>query len=422
MDLHGWDTSYATSATAINDALAVTDEVLDNIEFTRDGVALHCRLGSWRIISGGAGELLHLEIPILSGCVGMAGNPGTDLAGIAVQLEINLRFLPSDVSNHQQLNFNFQSVGVFGTPSAPGAVTPLRVIDPDQRLAFQEGAVLCLAIAQCLVERADAISFKFAEINLVAPDTANSWLTPVECAYAFYQTGDGDAYLVVLSSTSKRDVSGLSRKIDPALFAGSGEGYFAISKQMFLTHALLPLLPQVYPGNDASHFVYNAKHGVIKNSKPVSLAGVKSGLIWYYPKLTSLTIEIRGANVITKVTGVCDMYLGFNCTFSVSATSHASFDSQQGSLVFSKDPNPTSSHQAKIPWYAWLGGAITSAVIAIVVPAIAGGIATGLGAGLKTLGLSATGPLNVKWPGMQTFTATAGHLADAFQLAGTTRN
>ena len=145
---------------------------------TEQGMTVQGQFGQWRIIEGGAGQLLHLQTAIASGTISGDGAADAELSGISVQLEINLQFLPSELPNHKKLAFNFKHVGKTCTPSGPGVVTPLRVIDPNQRLNFTQAAVLGPGIARCLVDKAPSISFAFAELNLVPPNAADSWLTP----------------------------------------------------------------------------------------------------------------------------------------------------------------------------------------------------------------------------------------------------
>ncbi len=418
MDLYGWDTGYATTIDVVNSALADPKGVLSSFSLTVQDMTIEGQFGSWSIIDSGAGHYLHLQTDLASGTISGGGIAETDLAGISVQFEINLLFLPGSLPNQKKLAFNFKSVGEKGTSSAPGVVTPLQVLDPDSMLNFTQTAVLGAGIALCLVDKAASISFAFAEINLVPPDTANSWLTPVECSYTYYQTGANAGYLIIFSTISQRDISKLSRAVDPKLISGGGNGFFAISELLFLNHVIRPIMPAVYSGTDATYYTFDSAARTIKNIKTIKLPGTKSGAITYYPEITSLAITVSGSSVVSVVSGSCDMHIGMSMTFSVTSSSAASFNVKTSQLTLSRDPNPRATHKAHIPWYDYLMGPVPDIIMAIVVPIVADGIANGLNAAVKNLSFARAGPQGVQWPGMKEFLITGGELDGGFRLSG----
>ena len=418
MNLYGWDTGYATTINRLNKVLADPKGVLSSFSFAEQGWTIQGQFGQWSIIEGGAGQLLHLQTVIQSGTISGEGTANAELSGISVQFEINLQFLPSELPNHKKLAFNFKRVGKTGTPSGPGVVTPLRVIDPNKKLSFTQTAVLGAGIARCLVDKSPSISFAFAQLNLVPPNTDDSWLTPVECGYTYYETGGGASYLVILSATNKRDTSNLPRQVDSNLISGSGDVFFGISESQFLQHVILPVLPKVYSGTDTSYFKFEAEDNTIKNSKPIKLAGIKKGAITYHPKITQLTINVLGSTVESDASGSCDMKMGISMTFNIAGTSASSFNPATAQISLAKDPHPRKSHKAHIPWYLWFMGPIPDIILAIVVPIVADGIAEGLDSAIKKMSFVKAGPQNVQWPGMKKFTITGGGLNGGFQLSG----
>ncbi len=419
MDLQGWDTAYATTLDLINKSLAKPEGVLTSFELDEEGMSLAGKFGAWSIVPGGSGTLLHLKIDIASGTISGGGAPNAKLDGLSVIFEIDLLLLPPDASKQQKLVFNFQKVGKASDKPSPGLIVPIKVNDPNKVLSFMQEAVLGAGIAQNLVTKAADISFAFAQVNLVPPDAASSWLTPVKCAYTYYETTAGAGYLVILSSTTNRDISGLSRNVDPALVSGTGNAFFGVSEAMFQQHVILPVLPKVYTKTDASYFAFNAANKHINATKPIPLNGVKSGAIWYYPIIQSLDVKVSGSTVVSTVTGNCDMHMGMSMTFSVTSTSQSSFNATKATLSLAKDPKPQTSHASHIPWYDYLIGAIPDIIMAIVVPIIADGIADGLNSQVSDMDFAKLGPLSVKWPGMKTFDISGGGLNSAFQMSGT---
>ena len=420
MKLDGWDTGYATTISQVNLLLGDPSAVPTVFGLVVQGMTVQGVFGPWSIVTEGGGELLHLQTMIASGTMSGGGAPAAaDLTGIAVVLEINLLLLPPSLAGERELRFNFKTVGTADTPSAPGVVKPLKVLDPAKKLNFEQGAVLGAAVAQCLVEQASAITFHFARINIVPPDAGASWLTPVSSVYSYYQTDGGAGYLVVLSATDARDTTNLSRKIDPDLISGPGDAFFAISEGLFLQHVIMPILPSLYAGTDASYFAFDAVNQAVRATQAIGLGGVKSGLITYYPEITGLQITISGANVLVAVSGDCDLHAGMSLTFSVSSTLAASVAAGTGGLTLARDANPSISHDSHIPWYDYLLGPIPDIVMAIIVPMIADGIASGLSQAIGGLSFAEVAAQNVQWPGMKKFTIGGGELNGDFRLWGT---
>ncbi len=419
MNLYGWDTGYATTIAEVNQALANPAARPAAFNVAAQGMGVQGQFGAWSIVPGGAGELLHLQTLIASGSISGAGAPTADLTGLAVVLEINLELLPSNLPTQKDLKFNFKTVGKVGSPSGPGVVTPILVLDPNKKLTFEQEAIFGAAIAQSLCDQSGAVSFAFANINLAPPSAAATWLTPVSCAYSYYQTDGGAGYLVILSATDARDTSGLSRKIDPDLVVGNGNGFFAISQALFLRNVIQPILPKLYSGTDASFYRFDTASCSLFATKAIGLPGTQSGAITYYPEITGLQIGVSGSNVTAAASGDCDLKMGMSMTFSVRSKSASAVDPVTGELSLAKDPNPSESHDSHIPWYDYLMGAIPDIIMAIVVPVIADGIASGLSSQIKGMQFADAGAQNVHWAGMKQFTIGGGQLNSDFRLWGT---
>lgn len=418
MKLSGWDTAYATKIDPVNAVLADPRNTISTFSLDEQGLTVAGSFGAWSIVPGGSGELLHLVTSIQSGTISGGGLPTGDLAGVSVLLEINLRFLPAKLPQQQDLRFHFEKVGKTGVPSDPGVVTPLSVTDPHKSLTFLQSAVLGVAVAQCLVDHADSISFAFASVSLASPGPSDGWLTPVSCGYTYFQTGAGIGYLVVLAVTDSRATDSLSRQIDPELVAGSGPAFFAISSALFLQHVIQPVLPQVYPGTRDSTFSFSAASNRIISTSHIGVGGVKSGAITYYPIIDALHIEVVGGSVRSNATGDCDLYMGMSMTFGVSSNSVASFDAAKAELSLSKDKSPAVTHESHVPWYDYLMGGLPDLIIAIVVPLVADGIADGLGAAVGGMSFAKAGPQSVKWAGTKSFNVAGGELNDSFRVWG----
>lgn len=419
MDLHGWDTAYATHIGQLNLALAAPGATVRSFEAEEEGWMVRGTLGPWRIVPGGAGILLHLEVPITEGSLCSSGGPEASLAGVSVLLEINLQVLPSKLPGEKELGFHFQHRGQPGGPAtgATGAVTPLKVLNP-AGLSFTQQAVLGAGLADSLVRQASAIAFSFASISVVPPGATGSWLSPRSCAYAYCQTDGGEGFLVIYGATDGRNTDALPRQVDPALIAGQAQACFAISPALFLKNVIQPLLPQVYAGTNAAAFTFDAAHTTIRATRAIGVGGVKSGAITYYPQIQSLAITTAGSRLNVRAEGDCDMYMGMSLAFAVSSQSESQFDASKATLSLRKDPHPEVSHSSHIPWYDYLMGPLADIIMLIVVPLVADGIANGLNSAMQGMTFSNAGPQSVRWAGMKTFTIQGGELNTAFRLWG----
>lgn len=417
MDLHGWDTAYATRIGRLNDALAAPGATLDGFQAEEDGWVMQGVLGTWRIVPGGAGVLLHLEVPIVTGSLRGPDQAEVSLAAVSVLLEVNLQVLPSHLPGEASLRFRFQQRGTAGSNPAPGSVTPLRVLQAEH-LSFIQQAMLGAGLADSLVQQAPAIAFSFASISVVPPGATGSWLTPRSCAYAYSQTDGGEGHLVVYGATSERNTDALPRQVDPALLAGQSDACFAISAELFLRNVIQPVLPKVYPGADGSAFAFDATRQAVYNTRAIGMGDVKSGAITYHPQIQSLSITASGSRLDIRIEGDCDMYMGMSLTFAI--TSHAScvFDPDRATLTLLPDPHPEVTHSSHIPWYDYLMGPLADVIMAIVVPLVADGIASGLTSAMQDMSFANAGPQSVHWAGMKAFTIQGGELNTAFRMWG----
>lgn len=420
MDLYGWDTAYATDFAILNNALAGDASLPSKFASTQSGITASGVLENWRLVPGGSGPLLHIQVALTSGNISGGTDPAADLAGVSLIFEVNLTLLPTAVKGVKVYRLDLKTVGKKGDPPKPGVVLPYSISDPNGKLGFEQKIALPAMIAGVLVQQADDFTVAFARVNLVAPAT-NSWLTPVKVRYDVY-AGSGKDYLVIYAATSARNVDGLDTNVDPALLAGAGPMYYGISGNLFLEHAVLPLMPKLFNHSKAADFKFNASKSAIVNTTSFAAGKVKSGAIWYHPEITKVSLRISGDEIVTDVSGTCDLGMGITMTFSIQSKSKSSFDPKTGRLSFAKDKHPTENHHAKIPWYDYVLGPIPDIVMAVVVPMVASGIANGITAELSKETIGKEGAQNVKWPGMNGFSINAGGLNGGIQLSGNNSN
>lgn len=382
MNLHDWDTAFAIDLSLANVALARSrDRLIIDFDIQNpDGLRLAATgsFGDWQIVDGGSGQFVNLRLPIVSGTLTTAApEPKTvDLGGTAFVTSIALDLIPEAGRAVQDLRFDISDAGAIGEPPRPGAVTPIRIDDPEHRLDEVQGALLLAALATYLAAHADRISFIFATVNLVPP-TTDSWLAPVHSAFVYAdRSAAAGGALVILSVTTDRDISGLARMVDPALLSSGYQAAFAFSRELFLEHILMPALPEVFGhGADPASFGFDSGSKQIVNTRPLRMDSVRAGLIDYSPTINRLTLGIDNDALMGRYEGGCDLKAGISMTFWVAPRNRIVYDAEKRALLFLEDSSAPSGHDADVPWWWFAGGPIVRLIVEIVVRVIASSLA-----------------------------------------------
>ncbi|MFA5385888.1 MAG: TULIP family P47-like protein [Eubacteriales bacterium] len=423
MNNFGWDTVFALDSSQVNKTLSNSwGQLPQDFDYSEDGCRMSGRFSSWMVVNGGSGSLLHLKLPVISGSIVLDSSKPADLAGVAVIVEVDMRFLPSTVkAETQELRMNLKQAIKPGTPGGEGLVVPITLVDPLGKLGQTYSSLFLEGIARWMVANAYRTTYVFAEINFAKPDW-NSWLTPVQCAFV-YADREGKTtpgYLGVLSVNSSRDTSTMERKIDPAIlsvFDQLNAGYL-ISGDLFLQNVILPQMPRMYPGTSPGDFKFSADDHQIQNTAKYPAEKVKSGAIWYYPEIKKLKMYIEGGELRTDIQGDCDLKAGISMTFTLNIKNTMSFDPNIQTVRFNSDPSPYGEHDADIPWYFWFFTPIGKAITQIVVAAISDSIANSLKSDLS-INVKGIPTQSVHWTGAgQDMKVTRAGLNTCFYMQG----
>jgi hypothetical protein len=422
MNTYGWDSVFVLSVPAANKQLAANmSQLLEtfNFDYTA-GLAptqIQGTFAPWQIVPGGSNTIIQLKLPIQSGTMDVSGLGSYKLDGVAVEVQVPLTILPSTVTPQtQELAFDFSGTA---TNDSSGIVY-IRTDDPNQQVPTSYDTLLGDALIQCLLANTAAITYVFATIDLTP--SANSWLTPVESVFSYQApVGSSTQYLSILSMTTAQDVSKLSHNVDPTLLNPADDWSMAISSGQFLRGAILPTLPSVFGhGTTASTFRYDSGQNAILNTQSFDTDEVKSGLIEYNPKITSLKMTVSGNALHSVTSGNCDLGVGISMTFTVTSNNAMVFNASQQTFTFNDDPNPTETHDDNIPtWEEVLFLGLVDIITMAVVHFIADDIADQLNTITGTRSFAGMSPDVVKWTGMNHLTVKAGGLSDSFYMQGT---
>ncbi len=417
MNTFGWDTVFVLTMDRANQALASGgSQLLTSISVRTTqpiNMELNGQFTSWKIVPGGSGKLLHLQLTFGSGTITVA-NQNASLNGVGVVVEVSLDLLPESGAQ-QVLRFSMLQAGKPGDAGKPGVVTPVTVVNA-QALPPQHVAMLLEYIPQYLVQNASRISYALATVNLFQPGSG-SWLAPRQCDYAFERRVNAPDCLAVLGSMTAGNISGLPRQIDPALMQAGNTGAFLFTGDLFLEHVVLPMVPTTLRA-DAKNFYFDSGQHAIRNHNSFGAVSVKKGAVTYHPSIDSFTMTVNGGSLQTQLSGSCDLGLNISMSFSITINNAVVFDPSSQTLRFQPDANPSQHHDSHIPWYDYFLGPIPDIIMAAVVPSIAGGIADNLTQFASSSTIASKPPTPVHWTGMGSFSVKAAGLETALYLRG----
>jgi hypothetical protein len=389
-----------------------------------DGFHVTGKFGTWRIVPGGSGTIVRLVIPIASGSLtakGRLGNVETDLTGLSVTLETDLTLVPSAAAADQkELRFAFQA------GQAPGAKLAAVVgVDGPQEKVSKAGEFLKTHLPRCLNANTANFAYVFVTIRIAQPNV-DTWLAPAQCAYCFAQPqGSAETFIALLGSSATAPIRPQDLRVDPALLHGADapsadSGYLAISKNMYLSHAVVPALQRMFPGTTAGSYRVDTVAQKIVNTGPFSLPAVPSPNGTHTPRVKTLEINADHGALITYLQGDCDLGLNITLHFSARSTCPVMFDKAQQSFAVQSDPHPDITSSADIPWYDY--GLLLLGVPGIIIAGIEYSVLSGFESALRTGGIRMSpaqgGSYSLRWGGMRAFQIAEAGFADSFYMRG----
>jgi hypothetical protein len=420
MQTYGWDSVFVMSVAEANKQLAANmSQLIDTFSFTdTEGLApttISGTFGAWQIVPGGANTIIQMKLPIQTGTMSVGGAGTYSLNGVAVEVKITLSILPSHVPNQQALTFAFSG----STVGTAQGIELVKVDDPTDQVPQTYEQVLGNAVVACLLANTAEITYVFATIDLM-PGGSDSWLTPAESVFYYQQPIGSQSYLCILSMLTPQDVSHKTPQVDPSLLNTAYDWMMAIPPGVFLQYVIMPTLPSVYGnGTSAGTFRYDSSKTAIVNTTSFGVGKVTSGLIDYYPRITSLSLSVSNNALHSVTSGDCDLYAGISMTYSVTANNAMVFNPNTQAFTFNADPNPSETHDDDIPlWEEVVLLGIVDIVMATVVHFIANDIADKLSAISSSRSFAGVSPAIVQWTGQNQLNIKAGGLSTSFYMQG----
>lgn len=365
MDTKGWDIIYIASTKKCNENLAKNmSGVVSDFSYQAENITLEGSFSNWQIVNGGSDKYVHFEMPIASGKLNVNGEI-TDLTGVTPIMSIRLDFV-GDPTNTELKHLQFDLDN--SNPAADqGAVFTITVdarstpaITPEKNPVAW--GILNTNLPEMLIENKEQLSYIFAQISLVPPETSG-WLAPKQMEFAYLDANAG--FFVVFTNVTDKDTSALPRVPDTSILDSANDLFVCMSEQLVLQQMIEPGLPAAFGhGATTANFDYQVTTsipgqmdiGKIVNVGNLSTDTAKWGLDTYYPEITNLEIVINNNQLQVSSSGdfAITGLAGASCSFTLGMNNTFCFDPATQDVSFLQDPNPSHTYSKHIPWYDWV--------------------------------------------------------------------
>lgn len=412
MNTQGWDSIFCIALDQVNRRLNENAARLpQHIDSTNETgglkYRLEARMGPWQLRQG-AGSLFTLAIPLTLGTFSIP--TGTcDIAGVVVGVDVDLRLLPSRVSDASDVGFHFV---------APKSTRTGGILCGGDRLSPEMQAFLPFAVAQDLAQHADEITYTLATINPCISG-APFWLRPAESRFAILKDSvSGRMFLAILSSLTHRDVSPLPTTVDVALPVAA-DTVLAIAPDVLMLNMVLPACKLAY---DTQSFAFAPADHAIKQTAAFRLPRVKSGLIWYHPSASKFHAALNGNQLTTRIEGGCSLKMALSMSFWVEAACPFTFNKQRQAIGFAAATSTTHDHNIDCPWpmkyLLPFAAPLAAGITAIVATVIAGDLSSKISSVLSSVARVEDLFQAVSWSGASRPILTDARLEGALVLTG----
>lgn len=287
---NGWDTVFGMRFADVNKAIVKAGSTPPGFDYDNPGVeSLHGTFQPWQV-TGGAGHLLQMTLPVPELTLQFNGQSATVRRQVNIVIEVELSGLPQPGPSRKpgtRLAFRLRSadganatVTVFSVaypalpPSAGFPGQPASQDDPFIPADIQN-------VFETSINRPGELQkfnhvFFAVNLNQRAAHDAFAWLAPTAVSYGVSSHG-GDGVLAVLCMTGKRPMPG-NQDVSPELIPGTARGGFLISKERFLSHLLLPGMALMFdnPGHPGktwpdSYFTIAGNGTRLTNTEPLTV-------------------------------------------------------------------------------------------------------------------------------------------------------
>ncbi|WUR15894.1 TULIP family P47-like protein [[Empedobacter] haloabium] len=245
-----WDTAFGIRFKDANAAIVGAGSSPPRFDGAHDSLGATYQVGAgfgpWQM-TGGAGSLLTMTLPLTGGTIAGGGQPDAAFAATA-QIQVSLGFIPQPgTPASQQLRIDqTQAVSVLQVTLASGPASALDAI----RGALQDW----------LNANLSQFNHVFAVVDLntaLDPSDSFAWLKPTHVGYAIYteNIASPDDYVFgVLAMTENRPGLNLSPQIDPGIIPAGADAGFLIAAPRVVDKMFAPQIETLFDGASPDDF------------------------------------------------------------------------------------------------------------------------------------------------------------------------
>ncbi|HET7462932.1 MAG TPA: TULIP family P47-like protein [Longimicrobium sp.] len=383
-DTNGWDTVYAIRLPDVNAAIAAQGTSPTAWQASLAGsmfsaaVDAQGTFGPWRLVNGaGSGTTLRMEIPFPSATLTVNG-AATQVTGGLAHVEVKLQYLPRGSAGGTPNALLLRTTSADPVNDPVVSVSGVSYDSP----AHDEGldAVLERCLDQWFNQHLAEFTHVFATVNLGATAASEGfqWLQPTSTSYAYVDDADdiNNALLgvlcMVLCHSPDQAIEELAGGAIPDQEVPARSA-FSISRPLFLSQMVLPMLPQQFTRTDASYFAITHNNTEIDNTQTIPMDPVEHAGISYDPEITTFRITINAdvmetyAHIHIPISPGIDAYS--EVTYYSTLTMGTRADGTPG-LTW-KQAQPTDQNS----WYTVATWVTVTEIVADLVLAVAAAVA-----------------------------------------------
>lgn len=307
---NGWDTVSICRVTALNTRIEAEKTYPESMKEEMALVSVEGDFEPWRVVTGGDGRNVKLNIPMKSGRYrGMSINTGeeVDISGVSVDVYVKLSYFPmpdpqTAVDGVYEL-YTDTGTGEERTPEEPiAAVIALHA--PEGLLDDINKSILRGLFEHWLnkpenLEKFNTL-FSTVLINNMGKQSAEyAWLRATSISYAYTDKNTEESSIFgVLCMTNSRPHAGLANQLPAVSLERDDNAMFLISREVFVKYQFLPSLPHIF--TDSPDAVYEIDEaGLTVTGTNITLNSVRVGAIDYYPVAESFEITFDEAYIRT---------------------------------------------------------------------------------------------------------------------------
>jgi len=284
----GWDLVYAVRTDCLNQKLAQCIQPV-RFEGHDDGTKVTGVIDNWKIVTGGSGAVLYLELTVSDAHV---NDEKTDTSfNGSVVVDAQLAWFTKTYS---------ASLGICTMVNSGSPVrSPLTILSSDfvPDMALRHVAVVETVLQDWLRQQTGLFAQVLAQIDMspIESTQAHSWLKPSHVSYAYTDIpGRNEGLLAVLAMTNSREAPVLNSQVMATALAPDSPAALLISPHLMLDWIIRPALEKTFHVANPAVMILEDEPPRLYLPKPVSIPDIRDGDSLWPASLTKLVIRFTG--------------------------------------------------------------------------------------------------------------------------------